>query len=268
MLSTEPLSQPLCRVRINRRVGRTDLTETVIVRPAGEHPVEATHPICGVHPSIPGSGLRTDLAANALNAFLAGSGTDISPRSLLAEVVSNTISKKRKRFLWTAHTSGLVIIHRQFQLRHYRRDRRQHIRCRGLAEDDKVVRVIDNHRAKAPGMAQRLPTENEPTQGDVARKGRDRRTLGCALPLLACSRRANRAASTIHLLRRHLQPGLEQFEHVSIADATGKARHQLGMGNFAKIVRPVPIHHLMMPGVQESVNGVGMHYNPQNRITG
>ncbi len=81
----------------------------------------------------------------------------------------------------TAHAPGLVIVHRQFELCHHRRDRRPHIRrphirCRGLAEDNTVICVIDNHRAKAPGIAQRLPTEDKPTQGEDARKRRDRRT--------------------------------------------------------------------------------------------
>ncbi len=131
VLSTEPLSQPLCRVRINRRIGRTDLTEAVIVRPAGKHPVEATDLIPRVHPSVLSGGFRADLAADALNALRAGPGADSGAGSLLAEVASDAIPKERERFLRAAHAPGLVIVHRPFELCHHRRDRRPHIRCPG-----------------------------------------------------------------------------------------------------------------------------------------
>ena len=142
VLSTEPLSQPLCRVRINRRcvgrTGRTDRTEAVIVRPAGQHPVEATDLIPRVHPSVLSGGLRADLAADALNALRAGPGADRGAGSRLADVASDAIPKDRERFLPTIPDSarmrscaGRVIVHRPFALCHHRRDRRPHIRCPG-----------------------------------------------------------------------------------------------------------------------------------------
>ena len=43
VLATEPLAQPPGRVPVNRRVGRADLPQDEVVRPAGQQPVEACH---------------------------------------------------------------------------------------------------------------------------------------------------------------------------------------------------------------------------------
>ena len=63
VLPTEPLSQPFGRVRIDRRISRSDLPEGVVVRTAGQHPVQAAHHILRGHQPVSCSGLRTDLAA-------------------------------------------------------------------------------------------------------------------------------------------------------------------------------------------------------------
>ena len=47
----------------------------------------------------------------------------------------------------------------------------------GLTADHEVVRVIDNFRAAPPGVAQRLPPQNEPPHVDVAQQRGDRGPL-------------------------------------------------------------------------------------------
>ena len=45
VLATEPLAQPPGGVSVNRRVGRPDLPQDEVVRPAGQQPVQACHDI-------------------------------------------------------------------------------------------------------------------------------------------------------------------------------------------------------------------------------
>jgi len=110
VLSTEPRSPPLCRVRIQRRcVDRTgpdgpDRDGQCSPRRRASRCGDGPDRRC---PSLPGRGRRTDCAAQALNAFLAGSGADSGPRSRLADGVSHTRSRDRERFLRTAHACDL-----------------------------------------------------------------------------------------------------------------------------------------------------------------
>jgi len=96
-----------CRVRIQRRcVDRTgpDRDGQCSPRRRASRCGDAPDRRC---PSLPGRGRRTDCAAQALNAFLAGSGADSGPRSRLADGVSHTLSRDRERFLRTAHACDL-----------------------------------------------------------------------------------------------------------------------------------------------------------------
>ena len=64
----EPLLQPLGRVRIHSRVGRTDLAECEVVCPSGYHPIEAPYDLLCWPALVPWVRLRADPAAYALNA--------------------------------------------------------------------------------------------------------------------------------------------------------------------------------------------------------
>ena len=86
VLPTEPLSQPLRRVRVNCRVGRADLSEAEVVRPSGYHPVQAIHSVLRFHQLIPAGRLLTDSAADALNARLARAGAYETVKELDFEV--------------------------------------------------------------------------------------------------------------------------------------------------------------------------------------
>ena len=63
MLSTEPLSQPLRRVGVDRRVGRADLTKPEVSCPAGDHPVQLSHQLVRRLPLLSSAGAIADLPA-------------------------------------------------------------------------------------------------------------------------------------------------------------------------------------------------------------
>ena len=75
VLPTEPLSQPFRRVRIECRVGGADLSEVIVVRPAGQHPVQALHLLSRQHQPVLRSRPRPACARNScLILFLTGEG--------------------------------------------------------------------------------------------------------------------------------------------------------------------------------------------------
>ena len=76
VLQTEP-PQPPGRVAVYGPVGQADLSEIVVVRPAGKHPVQAFHHVLGGHPHMPSRCLLTHPAADAPDARLARSGADV-----------------------------------------------------------------------------------------------------------------------------------------------------------------------------------------------
>ena len=79
VLGAEPPSQPPGGVSVDGTVGRADLSEVVVVRPSGQHPVQAIHHDLGGYQRIPSGRLLTHPAADALNARLARSGADVRP---------------------------------------------------------------------------------------------------------------------------------------------------------------------------------------------
>ena len=81
VLPTEPLSQPLRRVSIKCRVGGADLSGSIVVRPSGQHPVQALHHLPRRHRPVFRGRLLADPAADALDARLSSDGCRYSTRS-------------------------------------------------------------------------------------------------------------------------------------------------------------------------------------------
>ena len=86
VLTAEPLAQPPGRVSVNRLVGRADLSQDEVVRPAGQQPVQAFHhdPRRQAHVSR-----RRQLAhttADALDARPTRTGADVEALGILAVV--------------------------------------------------------------------------------------------------------------------------------------------------------------------------------------
>ena len=71
MLATEPLAQPPGGMPVNRRVGRTDLPQDEVVRPAGQKPVEACHHIAQRQEPVTPRRQRAHTTADALDALCA-----------------------------------------------------------------------------------------------------------------------------------------------------------------------------------------------------
>ena len=115
-------------------------------------------------------GLLTDFAADALDARPARSIADIGTAPGPAVVPSEPVAEELHRFLRASQASGLLLVDRQLQSLHEPRHRRQHIRRRGLAEDAEVVRITDNLRTEAPGVAQLPPTQYKTPHVEVAQQ--------------------------------------------------------------------------------------------------
>ena len=76
---------PPRRVRIDRHIGRADLSQLEVPGPAGDHPVQPVDHPGRVLPAIASMGLRTDLAADALDARLARPIADVGATAPRAE---------------------------------------------------------------------------------------------------------------------------------------------------------------------------------------
>ena len=76
---TKPLTQPPDRVAVDRSVGRTDLPQAIVVRPPRHDTVQVFHHLARQQVPVPRRRPLADLAADAPNARLAGSGPDVAP---------------------------------------------------------------------------------------------------------------------------------------------------------------------------------------------
>ena len=112
VLPTEPLAQPLGSVSIDREVGRCDLPEAEVVRPPGHLPVQALHHDPRRQPDVTCRGRFADLAADALDARLAGAGADVRPLPAGAVVSPDAVAEELKRFLRAPQASGFPFVDR------------------------------------------------------------------------------------------------------------------------------------------------------------
>ncbi len=170
VLSREPLSKPLRRVRVDRRVGWGDLAQAEVLRPAGHHPVQRSDYLFRGFQPMTSFGLLADLAADALDARLARSIPDIGIAAVRAVIPSELVAEELHAFLLASQASGLLLVDCQLQPFHEPPDRGQHVSCRGHAEYTEVVGIRNNLRAEVPGKAQLLPTQDEASHVDVAQQ--------------------------------------------------------------------------------------------------
>ena len=128
VLATPPLEQPLDSVPVDRGVGRLDLAQDEVLRPSKHQSIEPfDHDLVFEEPV---AGLRqlANLAADALDARLAGPGADVAPFPVRAMVASNPVAEEVARLLRRPAASDLLGVDRQFQPLHQSLDRRQHAR--------------------------------------------------------------------------------------------------------------------------------------------
>ena len=98
VLPTEPLSRPPRCVLVNGMAGRIHLSQSKVVRPTRDHPVQTAYHLFRVHQPKPTIRLFANAAANALDTPLAWSGTNV-PRSRFGVVVpADAVSEKLERF--------------------------------------------------------------------------------------------------------------------------------------------------------------------------
>ena len=103
-------------------------------------------------------------------------------------------------------------------------------------------------------MPQLLPTQDEPTHIEVGEQRRDGGALRRALALVLVAGRSLFASPLVFLLDRHLQPLLEQVEHVPIADAPSQRLHQVAVGNAVEVAAQVCVHHFRVPRVHQGMD--------------
>ena len=116
-------------------------------------------------------------AADALDACRTGARADAGLAGPWAVVASDPVAEELDRLLRQPAATGLLGVDRQAQTFHQRLDRRQHLCRRRFAEYADVVRLVDDLRLEAPGVAQRLPAQEEATHVDIAQQRRDRGRL-------------------------------------------------------------------------------------------
>ena len=199
------------------------MPEAEVIRPSDHGQVQAFHHRLRRLPAVPSCRHGANPAADALDARLVGSGTNVGALAGSAVDASDAVAQKLKRSFRAPQASGFPFVDRQLQSAHETLDPRQHVRRRGLAEHAQIVRVVHDLRSEALGIAQHLPTQYEAPHIEVAEQGRKRGTLRGPFPFPARPVRAAFAALAVVLLHRHFQPRLDELEHSSVADAPGHA---------------------------------------------
>src|SRR5690606_20326219 len=118
VLATQPPAQPPIGVPINRVVRLADRTQTIIIGPAAQHPVQSFHHLFGIEQARSAVRLLVDLPDQAFDALLRWPSTQIGPTRTMRVTTPKRISQKVKAFSWYTTKVSLLIVHRQPQPLH------------------------------------------------------------------------------------------------------------------------------------------------------
>src|SRR5215471_12757158 len=127
---------------IDRTVGLADGSETEVVGPTGQHPVELFHHSLRVHPESISSGLIADCATDALHSLLRWHRARKDPVPFHRVASPERIPEKVKLLFRQVADSRLLLIHRPLQPRHHHPHFRQSLLRPNSTTDNKIIGVV------------------------------------------------------------------------------------------------------------------------------
>src|SRR5215472_3141485 len=110
---------------LDRTVGLADWTQTEVVCPTDQLPVEVPYYGLGVPRGVSTSGHLTNLRTDALHPFLRRDSPHIGPPRLRRIAATKRIPQKVELLFRQTADPRLLLIHRELQLRHHAPHRRQ-----------------------------------------------------------------------------------------------------------------------------------------------
>ena len=107
-------------MEIDRTVGFADWPQAEVVGPTDHHPIEPVHDGLRILPDFVSSGFVADRSTDALHSFLRGYRAEIDSAPPHRVTPPERVSQKVKLLFRQITDPRLLLVHRQFQLRHHR----------------------------------------------------------------------------------------------------------------------------------------------------
>src|SRR6266581_9723188 len=173
---------------LHRSVGLADRTQTEVVRPTDQSPVEIRYQSLRVPLGLTPSGQLANPRTDALHPFLRRYGPQIGPARLRRIAPTKRIAQKVEPFFRQLADPRLRLVHRQLQLRHHVPHRGEGFSGLAPTTDHEVIGVVHDVRSETPLVSQLLPAEHEPAHVQIAEQGTDRSPLGGASTFIPIAR--------------------------------------------------------------------------------
>src|ERR1700674_4056486 len=198
-------------MHIDRTVGFADWPQTEVVGPTDQHPIEPVHDGLRILPDFVASGFVADRSTDALHSFLRGYRAEIDSVPPHRVTPPERVSQKVKLLFRQITDPRLLLVHRQFQLRHHRPHLGQSLLRSNSTADDQVISIVHDVRFPTLLVPEFLPPQHEPSHVQIAEQRTDRRSLWSPSTFVPMPRTLMLVATLVGFLDRSFQPHLDQM---------------------------------------------------------
>src|SRR6266446_1607546 len=198
-------------MEIDRTVGLADWPQTEVVGPADHHPIEPSHDRLRILPDFVTPGLVADRSTDALHSFLRGYRAEIDSAPPHRVAPPERVSQKVKLLFRQITDPRLILVHRQFQLRHHRPHLGQSLLRPHSTADDEIIGIVHDVRFPTLFVPEFLPPQHEPSHVQIAEQRTDRRPLWSASTFVPIARTPTFVPTFVGFLDRSFQPHLDQM---------------------------------------------------------
>src|SRR5262245_1124564 len=164
---TQPLTKPLHRVVVHVAIGLPDATQTEVIGPADQHPVEPMHLRGLVKPGPLSAGQPTDITTQSPTLLLRWTRADVRTPRAIGVASADGVAQKITRVVRNPAYRRLLLVHRQFELLHHGSHDGHRFLSPAATAHHEVLSKIDDVRAKTSLVAQNLPPQDEPSPIEV-----------------------------------------------------------------------------------------------------
>src|ERR1700674_3707336 len=216
-------------MQIDRTVGFADWPQIEGVGPADHHPIEACHDRLLILPDFVTPGLVADRSTDALYSFLRGYRAEIDSAPPHRVTPPERVAQKIKLLFRQITDPRLLLVHRQFQLRHHHPHLVQSLLRSDSTADDEVIGIVHDVRFPTLLVPEFLPPQHEPSHVQIAEQRTDRRPLRRTPTLVPIARTPMYVPTLVSFFDRGFQPHLDQMQHRSVDDPASYRPHKLGV---------------------------------------
>src|ERR1017187_637833 len=160
-------------MEIDRTIGLADWPQTEVVGPSDHQPIEPFHDCLRILPDCISLGLVANISTDSLHSFLGWYRAQIDSVPPHRVAAPERVSQKVKLLFRQITDPRLVLVHRQFQLRHHRPHRDQSLLGSDTTADDEVIGIVHDVRFPTLLVPEFLPPQHEPTHVQIAEQRTD-----------------------------------------------------------------------------------------------